>query len=195
VQVIANNITLQKVYNAKPLQVQLIDQPWQQSLSLSNTKQLPYNCSNPLILTLVYLPTCIPVWFLLYFFKATLWLKSVRVRNMQEKKQKRQMMNMQGQKRVSRYRRRHSLTNLQAGAPWFEMHFLSLLLKGKMIMLTLHKLKDQMPKKTAPKSFKLRPTTSQQIPGQIWGLWSPSKTPSSGGIPPRETVRKFITLS
>lgn len=68
---------------------------------------------------------------------------------------------MQGQKRVNRYRRRHSLTNLQAGAPWFDMHFLSLLLKGKMIMLTLHKTKkDPMPTKTAPKSFKLRPTTS-----------------------------------
>lgn len=66
---------------------------------------------------------------------------------------------MQGQKRVNRYRRRHSLTNLQAGAPWFDMRFLSLLLKGKMMMLTLHKEIDRMPQKTAPKSFKLRPTT------------------------------------
>lgn len=40
VQDIAKNITLQKVYNAKPEQMQLIDQPWQQSLSPSKTKQL-----------------------------------------------------------------------------------------------------------------------------------------------------------
>lgn len=94
VQVTAKNITLQKVYNAKPEQMQLIDQPWQQSLSPSKTKQLLYNCSNPLILTLAYLPLAARFDFLYNFFKPTLWLQSVRVRNMQEKEKKkeRQMM-------------------------------------------------------------------------------------------------------
>lgn len=155
--------------------MQLIDQPWQQSLSPSKTKQLLYNCSNPLILILAYLPLAAQFDFFYNFFKPTLWLQSVRVRNMQEKKRKKRETDddMQGQKRVNRYRRRHSLTNLQAGVPWFDMRFLSLLLKGKMMMLTPHKKKDRMPQKTAPKRFKLQPTTLQQIPGQIWGLWSP----------------------
>lgn len=68
--------------------MQLIDQPWQQSLSPSKTKQLLYNCSNPLIWTLAYLPLAAQFDFFYNFFKPTLWLKSVRVRNMQEKRKR-----------------------------------------------------------------------------------------------------------